>query len=147
MNALSRAPHRGFGLMNEWDDLFNGFLSPVKHSGSTDHVSVPAMDIVETEENYVVKTDLPGVTKENLKVQIKDKLLTIEAQRVSEKTDDDSDVVIKMERRSGKYSRSLRLGNAVNEAGVSADYADGVLTLTLPKAVKTEAREIAVAVH
>ena len=151
MNALNRVPSRNWGLFDEFDNLVNGFFPPVRNAavtrnGTDERHLIPAMDIVETEKSYVVTTDLPGVNKENLKVNIKDNTLTIEAE-TSTRDVEKEDKAIKVERRSGKYYRTLRVGNAVNASQISAEYTDGVLTLTLPKAEESVSREIDISVH
>ena len=147
MNALTRVPHRGWNLMGDFDDLVNGFFSPVRYAENADRSYVPAMDIVENENAYEVRTDLPGISKEDLSVSVKDDVLTIEASSKVENVEKEGEKVIRSERRSGKYVRSLRLGKSVDASNISADYTDGVLKLTLPKAVEASSRQIEVAVH
>ena len=133
--------------MGDFDGLVNGFLSPVRRIDTNQGQVIPAMDIVENEEGYVVKTDLPGIKKEDLNVTVKDNLLIIEAGPSSEEVEKEGESVIKLERRSGKYQRSLRLGKSINESAIKAQYVDGVLTLTLPRAEAEKSRKIEVAVH
>ena len=147
MSALSRAPHRGWSLMGDFDELVNGFTSPSQVSSAHAATLMPAMDIVENKDGYVVKTDLPGIKKEDLQISVKDKLLTIEAESAEQKTEKEGEKVIKIERRSGKYCRSLRLGNSVDESAIIAQISDGVLTLTLPKAQEATSRQIDVTSH
>jgi HSP20 family protein len=133
--------------MGDFDQFFNGFSTPVRRIDSNQGRTIPAMDIVENEEGYVVKTDLPGIKKEDLNVTVKDNLLTIEATSSSEEVEKEGESVIKIERRPGNYQRSLRLGNAIDESAIEAQYVDGVLTLTLPRAEAATSRKIDVAVH
>jgi HSP20 family protein len=133
--------------MGDFDGLVNGFLSPVRRIDTNQGQVIPAMDIVENEEGYVVKADLPGIKKEDLNVTVKDNLLIIEAGSSSEEVEKEGESVIKLERRSGKYQRSLRLGKSINESAIKAQYVDGVLTLTLPRAEAEKSRKIEVAVH
>jgi len=142
MSALSRVPHRGWNLMGDFDELVNGFISPSQANSTSTGTLMPAMDIVESNDSYIVKTDLPGIKKEDLQISVKDKLLTIEAESSEEKTEKEGEKVIKIERRSGKYCRSLRLGNSVDESKIAAQISDGVLTLTLPKAQEATSRQI-----
>ena len=133
--------------MGDFDELVNGFMSPSQAVSSSSGTLVPAMDIVENNDSYVVKTDLPGITKEDLKINVKDKLLIIEAESSEEKTEKEGEKVIKIERRSGKFCRSLRLGNSVDESAIEAKISDGVLTLTLPKAQEATSRQIEITAH
>jgi HSP20 family protein len=128
--------------MGDFDELVNGFISPSQANLTSNGTLMPAMDIVESNDSYIVKTDLPGIKKEDLQISVKDKLLTIEAESSEEKTEKEGEKIIKIERRSGKYCRSLRLGNSVDESKIAAQISDGVLTLTLPKAQEATSRQI-----
>ena len=147
MNALTRSPYRGLDLVGEFDQLLNGFFSPTRHNHVSQGKLIPALDIVENEDSYTVRADLPGVNKEDLSVSVKDKLLTIEASSKQENVEKEGETVIKLERRSGSYCRTLKLGNSVDQGKISAQYTDGVLTLVLPKAEQEVSRKIEVAVH
>ena len=147
MNAITRTPYRSWDMLNDIDSLWNGFFTPARAENSEQRGWAPAMDIVENENGYVVKTDLPGVKKENLSVNVKDKTLVIEANTESENVEKEGETVVKRERRTGSYRRALKLGNEIDEAGISADYSDGVLTLVLPKAVESNSRNIDIAVN
>jgi HSP20 family protein len=147
MNALTRVPHRGWNLLGDFDGLANGFFAPVGYVENPERSFVPAIDIVENENAYEVRANLPGVKKGDLSVSVKDDVLTIEAKSSSEDVEKEGERVIKLERRSGNYLRTLRLGKAVDSGQISADYTDGVLKLTLPKAEDAVSRQIDVAVH
>ena len=126
MNALTRVPHRGWNLMGDFDGLVNGFLSPVRRIDTNQGQVIPAMDIVENEEGYVVKTDLPGIKKEDLNVTVKDNLLIIEAESASEEVEKEGESVIKLERRSGKYQRSL---NSFTGEACRVGFVNGIVLL------------------
>ena len=143
-------PQRGLNLLGNIDGLFGGFggfIAPVGNHADPVSGFVPALDIVETADGFEVAVDLPGVKKDNLSVTIKDNVLTIEAESPSASTPNDRDTVIKSERRVGRQYRALRLGKAVDEGKVRADYNDGVLRLSLPRSAKLKPRKIAVDVH
>ncbi len=155
MYSLTGMPHRGLSLLGDVDGLLGGFISPVRRDidrnagRNVDRNAgfAPALDIVETADGYEVRVDLPGVKKEDLAVNIKDNVLTIEAQSRSEPAQKDGDAVIKSERRVGRQYRALRLGRAVDESRVSAAYNDGVLKLSLPRSAEIQGRKIDVDVH
>ena len=94
-----------------------------------------------------MRAELPGIKKEDLDVSINEGILTINAESRFEHEDKEKGRVIRQERRYGKYVRSMRLGGEVDEDNVAADYSDGVLTLTLPKADKVKPKKIAVNVN
>lgn len=99
----------------------------------------PAVDFRDTEEAYIVTADLPGVSRENLKVQSAGNVLTISGERKSERSEDGSS-----ERAYGKFVRSFTMPSAVDSEHISAELKDGVLTVTLPKSESAKPRQIAV---
>jgi HSP20 family protein len=92
-----------------------------------------AVDIHETEKGYALKADFPGLKKEDISVTLDNNVLTLSAEHKEEKEQKEKGRVIRQERRYGKYSRSFSLGNDIDEAGISASFTDGVLTLDIPK--------------
>lgn len=95
----------------------------------------PAIDLEETPEAYIVKSDLPGLQKDKINLTVRNGMLTIEGVREvsSEKKDDDAGFYAQ-ERSYGSFARSLPLPGPVDESKVTAQYQDGVLVITLPKA-------------
>jgi HSP20 family protein len=132
-------------LGDDFDRVFEGFFRPMRWvEEATSDNFVPAMDIKEREDAYVVRTDLPGVRKEDIQVTLENGLLTITAERREEQAEKEGDREIRREVRYGRYARSLRLGTQINEKNVKAAYRDGVLELTLPKAEEVKPRKISV---
>ena len=107
-----------------------------------------ALDVDEEETSYTVTTSLPGVRAEDIKVNLHDDLLTIEAEipaKNVEKTEGKNGRKVLMQERAwGKFSRSIRLPQTVKSESVEAAYDNGVLTLTLPKAEHVLPRSIPV---
>lgn len=92
------------------------------------------IDVSENDGAYTVKADIPGVKKEDINVRVEGNLVQIDAETQSDKeTKGDSGKVLRSERHYGSLSRSFSLGQDVDETKVQAKYADGVLTLELPK--------------
>ncbi|MCY4536899.1 MAG: Hsp20/alpha crystallin family protein [Chloroflexi bacterium] len=104
-----------------------------------------ALDVEENEESYIVRADLPGVSLDDISVNIHDDLLTISAETASE-TKDESKRVLVRERRVGKFSRSLRFPIPVNGDNVEAGFENGVLSVAVPKAENAKPRQIPVTV-
>mgnify|MGYP003703253871 FL=1 len=101
----------------------------------------PRVDIEETDAEFRVRMDLPGVKREDLKVEIESDTLLIEAERKSEASDDVQ--VLHRERAShARFSRRFSLGESVRSDSIKAHLADGILELTLPKAEKALPRRI-----
>jgi HSP20 family protein len=149
MRREESAPLRRLGLWDpELDRVFEGFFHPmrwVEEAASQD--LVPAMDVVEHENEYIVKTEMPGVKKDDIQVSVENGVLTISGETKSEKKEEKEGRLIRQERRYGKYVRSLRLGSEIDAAKLKAAYKDGVLELTLPKAEEVKPKKIAVDVE
>ena len=92
----------------------------------------PAVDIQETEKEYLVKADLPEVKKEDVKVEYEDGILTVQGERKLEK-EEKGKTFHKIERGYGKFVRRFALPTEVDQAKVSAEFKEGVLNVHLPK--------------
>lgn len=149
MRREDRTPLNRWGL---WDDDFNrvfqGFLSPMRWvEEATGADLTPAMDVKERDDAYVIKTEMPGVNKDDVSITLENGVLTITGESKSEKEEKEGERVLRQERRYGKFVRSLRLGTQINEKGVKASYKDGVLELILPKAEEVKPKRITVDVE
>ena len=103
------------------------------------------IDVTENDGAFTVKADIPGVKKEDINVRVEGNLVQIDAEAKSEKeTKGNGDKVLRSERYYGTISRSFSLGQDVDEAKVQAKYADGVLTLDLPKKAPAPSSKIAI---
>jgi len=91
----------------------------------------PACDIVESEEDYKILLDLPGLTKKEINIALKDHVLTVKGERSDELSEGES--YRRQERRHGVFSRSFALPENVNTAETDARFRSGVLTITMPK--------------
>lgn len=139
-------PQARWGFLgDDFDRVFEGFFRPMRwvEEATSDNFA-PAMDIAERDNEYVVRTDLPGVRKEDINVLLENGVLTISAERKTEEEQKEGERRIRREVRYGRYTRSLRLGTQVDEKAVKASYRDGVLELRLPKAEEVKPRKIAV---
>jgi HSP20 family protein len=102
-----------------------------------------ALDVVDNDQTYVVKANLPGVTPENIDVQLHDNVLTISAE-IKEEHKEEKGSLILQERQYGRFVRSMRFPTPVNSDAVEASYTDGVLTLNVPKAANGGAKRISI---
>jgi len=100
--------------------------------------------VSENEKAYTLRAELPGVKKEDINVTIDGDTVAISAEVKSEKDVKNGDRVLRAERYYGKVYRAFTLGQAVEEAGTHAKYADGVLELTLPKKAAVQAKRITI---
>lgn len=116
-----------FGMKSFFDDFFGDAFVPTFFA---EHPM--KADIRETEKEYVIEAEIPGVKKEDIKLELRDDVLTLAVEH-NEETSEEKDNYIRRERKYGSYSRSFRVGNVRNE-GVTAKYNDGILSVTVPKA-------------
>lgn len=129
----------------DFDDIFEGFFRPMRvFEEAPQRGLAPAVDVSENDNEYIVRAELPGVKKEDINVTLEDGVLAISGETKSETDEKKGGRVIRQERRSGKYMRSLRLGTQVDEHKTKAKYKDGVLELVLPKAESVKPKRIAV---
>lgn len=96
-------------------------------------------DIKETEEDYIIDIDLPGYEKENIKIEVTDGYLTVNA-KTNIKNEDKTGKFVRKERYFGECSRSFYVGDNVETEDIKATYKNGTLTVTVPK--KEETKEI-----
>lgn len=126
------------------DDLFRGFfVRPVEYGSQPDAPAVK-IDVKEQENSYLVHAEIPGVKKEDIHVAIDGAIVSISAERREEKDVKEGERVLRTERYFGKVSRSFQLAQEIDEAQVTAKYADGVLELAMPKKAATQARRITI---
>jgi HSP20 family protein len=100
--------------------------------------NMPATDISESETEYAISAELPGIKKEDIDVSLHDGILAIEATSKSEH-EEKGDKQIRSERRYGKFVRRFTLGDNVDESSVQAKFEDGVLKLIVKKSAEKEA--------
>jgi HSP20 family protein len=113
------------------DDMFKGLmLRPVRFEQQVPQIKI---DVKENDGAYVVRADIPGVKKEDIKVDVDGNVISISAEVKEEKEQKEGGRVIRSERYYGSMSRSFSLGQDVDEKTAKAKYTDGVLELTLPK--------------
>jgi HSP20 family protein len=102
------------------------------------------IDVKEDEQSYTVNADIPGVKKEDIKVDVDGDLVTVRAEAKLEKEEKKGEKVIHSERSYGMVSRSFTLPGDVDEKSAKAEYKDGVLNLVLPKKRNGSAKRLAV---
>jgi HSP20 family protein len=143
LSLARRGPRFGWGLMNlrdEVDRMFRDFYEGRDEESGW----LPSVDIAEDKDKYVLTAELPGVKKEDVKINIHNNVLTIEGEKKSwqEKKDDN---YYRGERYFGKFSRSFTLNSEIDADKIKAEYNDGILTVNLPKTEKVKPRQITIA--
>jgi len=129
---------------DNFENTMRRFFAPTAWDADTPALKM-RVDVTEKDNGYEVKADIPGVKKEDINVRIDGNVVQIdaEAKRESE-TKGTGDKVLRSERYYGTISRSFSLADDVDESKAQAKYADGVLTLQLPKKTTAAARKVAV---
>lgn len=126
-----------------FDDAFRNFLRPWV-SRSVDIAPEIKVDLVESNGDYKIKAEVPGVRKEDIQIDIDDNKVSISAEVKKESEEKKGDRVIRSERQSGFASRSFWLDNPVDQDKAKAKYENGILELTLPKKATSSAKRLTV---
>jgi HSP20 family protein len=131
-------------LSRLFDDTLERFFGPVSTASESVASRAPALDVAETDRAYTVKLEVPGVTKDDVKVSVEGRQVTVQAstQRVEEKKEGER--LVYRERAATSYARTFTLPVEVDQAEAGARLEHGVLTLTLPKRSARSAAQIAV---
>ncbi|MEE8341097.1 MAG: Hsp20/alpha crystallin family protein [Candidatus Neomarinimicrobiota bacterium] len=138
------ARHRMMSTFPEWNHFMNGFFNDsLEDNILTDWT--PALDIDENDDAFVVVADLPGLTKKDITINIKENLLTVSGERKIDKKDENKNY-FRSERRYGSFKRSFQLTDQVIADKISASFKDGVLNITIPKAEEVKPKEIEIKV-
>ena len=127
-------------LQTEMSRLMNGLF---EGNGRTTQSWVPAVDVWETEGKLVYAFDLPGVSEQDIQVELHDDTLTVTAQR-ERREERAEDGFVRYERRFGTFSRAIGVPQGVAEDSVKADYRDGVLEIRVAKPEEAKPRRIQV---
>lgn len=117
----------------ELEDTMRGMVfQPVRVTGEQGELSIK-LDATEDAEAYRITAEMPGVKKEDIRVSVEGDAVSITAEIRQEKVEKQGERMLRRERYFGQLSRRFTLPQPVDESGAEAKYADGVLTLTLPK--------------
>ncbi len=139
-------------IQHEMNRLFNTlFDSPTttrdggSGNGWTPRRWIPAMDLVDGGQEFVLRADLPGVTEDDVKIELEENVLTISGERKSER-DERKEGYYRVERSSGSFSRSLTLPEGVDAEAIAASFENGVLEVRIPKPESPSPRKVAITV-
>lgn len=128
-----------------WDPFAN--LADIREEMSRffDGAFVPAVDVVEEKDNFLVKIDLPGLSKDDVNVTLQDNFLTVKGEKKHEAETKDANFYRK-ERVYGSFSRTVELPASVDAKRIDAHFKDGVLQVRLPKTEEAKPKQIEVKV-
>lgn len=133
-------------IQNEINRVFDNLWGRPSEESELRGMWSPSVDIAETKDEIVVSADLPGLNKEDIKVNVENNVLTFSGERKQEKKDEGSNYH-RLERSYGFFSRSFTLPVTVQSDKIKAAYKDGVLRLSLPKVEEAKPRQIAVEIN
>ena len=147
MNALVRLNKRlqpAYAVNTDTlDDLFTGFFRPIQDSARA--VGQPIrIDVSEDPNAYRVAASLAGVKKEDIHVSVDQNEVTISAEIKRETSEKEGERVLHSERFYGKTTRVFSVAQDIDEAGVQAKYADGILSVVLPKKAPVSAKRVTI---
>ncbi|HEX3290993.1 MAG TPA: Hsp20/alpha crystallin family protein [Gaiella sp.] len=127
-------------MQSEMGRLFDGLIEG-RGRGSSTQSWVPALDVWETETDVVYAFDLPGLSEDEISIEVADDTLTVTGER-RRATEEQSERFFRYERRYGSFSRAVGLPAGVDDAKIQAAYKDGVLEVRVPKPEEAKPRRI-----
>jgi HSP20 family protein len=135
-------------LQQEMNRLFGSFsdqpVSQPTSSAGPRRQWIPAMDLVETDDAFVLRADLPGLTGDEVKIEFEENVLTISGERQTQR-EQGTDGYHRTERASGTFARSLTLPRGIDADRIEANFADGVLEVRIPRPEQPKPRRVAIA--
>ena len=147
MKLMQKVPAHVPVVRDEFDRLFDQFFGPgllPQMPRTLEALWQPALDFSENEKEFIVRTEIPGIPKEDLEINLDGQVLTIAGRRDFEKTDKGEEFFWR-ERETGKFVRMVRLPTPADAAKIVATYQDGVVTVRVPKLHPTVKTRIPVA--
>ncbi len=133
-------------LREAMDQMFNdAFIGSQSRTGTQDRQSGWALplDVMENDDNFVVRTSLPGVNPQDVDITVRDNVVTIQGETRQEPEAENQRYLMR-EHRYGRFYRSITLPVTVDGDKVQAEFRDGILTLTLPKAEQAKPKRISI---
>ncbi len=135
-------------IQSEMNRLFNTFFDTPTTAGNANPARrwMPAMDLVEHEDHFLLSADLPGMKQEDVKLEVSDGVLTVAGERKTTH-EERKGGYIRIERAAGTFQRSLTLPDGVDPEQVSAGFSNGVLEVRVPKPVERRPHRVQIAVN
>jgi HSP20 family protein len=127
--------------------LFNTFFegTPGGNGSAAGRRWIPAMDLVETGDEFVLRADLPGVSGDDVKIELEGGVLTVSGERKVEREQNEQGYV-RLERSAGSFTRSLTLPDGIDPDSIKASFDRGVLEVRIPKPERSKPRKVAISV-
>lgn len=144
---LMKAPPTYATMKQDLDRVFDRFFEPTFWPLGTprtlETMWEPILDLSETEKEFVIRLEAPGMARDDFDVELDRNLLTLSGKRELHKEEKGEDFLWQ-ERQEGRFVRTIRLPAQVQDARIEAAYADGVLTIRLPKAHETAKTKVTI---
>ena len=131
-------------LQERMNEMFERTLrrrGPEEEEGLAPRAWSPAVDIYETDEKMVIKTELPGLKKEDIDIEVRDNTLTLKGERKFEK-EIKQENYHRVERAYGSFQRSFTLPSTIKQEAIEATFKDGILEVSLPKAEEAKPKKV-----
>jgi HSP20 family protein len=135
-------------LQSEMNRLFNTFFdtpNTTGNGGGSARRWVPSMDLAETDTHFVLRADLPGLTEQDVSIELEDNVLTVAGERKAEH-EEKKEGYYRVERSFGQFRRSLTLPEGVDATSIAATFDKGVLEVRIPKPEERKPHRVAIKV-
>jgi HSP20 family protein len=132
-------------LQSEMNRIFDTFFGEQPGDGGRYRRWIPPMDLVETDEHFVLRADLPGLSEEDVSIEVEDNVLTVSGERQSEH-EEREEGYHRVERAYGQFSRSLTLPEGVDADAIEASFDRGVLEVRIPRPEERKPRKVSIGV-
>lgn len=141
---MSLVHYKPVSLFNQFNDEMNRYFSQTRGSAANQERDwMPAVDIREEDNRYLLTADIPGVDRKNVEITLEEGVLTVKGERNTE-TDISGEGYRRRERTHGTFMRQFTLPDTIDAGNISAAVQDGVLEIEIPKQDKPEPRKITV---
>jgi HSP20 family protein len=143
--GIARADNPFISLQNEIDRLFDDFTRgfPAFGNGMTTNVTLPSIDVAETDKEIEITAELPGLEEKDVQINVADNILTIRGEKKAEKEQKDKNYRL-VERSYGSFERSLELPEGIDADAIKANIDKGVLKVTVPKPAPAQVKKVEV---
>ena len=127
----------------EINRLFDTLFEPVNGNAARNQRWAPAIDLVEAEDHFLLKADLPGLGEDDVAIEVQDNVLTVSGERRAEHERKERGWY-RLERSFGRFSRSLTLPEGINAEAIAATFDNGVLEIRIPKPEERKPQRISI---
>jgi HSP20 family protein len=134
-------------IQDEMNKLFDDFFGrPLVRTEWTEGVWTPSVDVSEDKDNVIIKAEMPGMKKDDVKISVQDGVITLRGEKKQETEEKDKNYH-RIERSYGSFCRSFQLPTTVKTDKIKASYKEGVLSVTLPKTEEVKPKEIPISIE